>query len=491
MSELGTRVRFAPSPTGFLHVGGARTALYNYLYARHTGGSFILRIEDTDRTRYHADSLDDHLKGLRWLGLDWDEGPEVGGDYGPYLQSQRLELYHKFAEQLVREGKAYYCFCSAERLTLMREEQQKKGLFVGYDRRCRQLTSKQVADSRSQGIVPVVRLKAPLDGTTSFHDSIRGEISVDNSTLDDMVLLKSDGFPTYHLAAVVDDHLMKISHILRGDEWLTSVPKRIVLYDALGWDPPIYVHLPTILDPSGKGKLSKRKKHAPGEKEYPVFIHEFRKLGYLPEAMVNFLARVGWSYDDKTELMSREELIERFDLAGISKAPAVFSYEKLAWMNGVYIRQLERDDLAQRLLPFLKEAGWEPDLPLVRRLVLLIQERIKELGEAPSHLDFFFEEISYEPELLVQKKMDRDSTAQALVAAEEALTRCMVFDEEELETILRPLAKELGLKVGQLFGVIRVALTGKKVAPPLFGTLNVLGKKKVLERISRAREMLG
>jgi len=284
---------------------------------------------------------------------------------------------------------------------------------------------------------------------------------------------------------------MKISHILRGDEWLTSVPKRIVLYDALGWDPPAYVHLSTILDPTGKGKLSKRKKHAPGEKEYPVFIHEFRKLGYLPEAMVNFLARVGWSHDDKTELMSREELIERFDLAGISKAPAVFSYEKLAWMNGVYIRQLERDDLAQRLVPFLKEAGWEPDLPLVRRLVLLIQERIKALGEAPSHLDFFFEEISYVPELLVQKKMDRDSTGQALVAAEEALARCVAFDEEELEAILRPLAEELGLKVGQLFGVIRVAVTGKKVAPPLFGTLSVLGKKTVLERISRAREMLG
>jgi len=491
MLELGTRVRFAPSPTGFLHVGGARTALYNYLYARHTGGSFILRIEDTDRTRYQANSLDDLLEGLRWLGLDWDEGPDVGGDYGPYIQSQRLELYQKSAEQLVREGKAYYCFCSAERLTLMREEQHKKCLFVGYDRRCRQLTSKQVADSRSQGIVPVVRLKAPLDGKTSFHDSIRGDISVGNSTLDDMVLLKSDGFPTYHLAAVVDDHLMKISHILRGDEWLTSVPKRIVLYDALGWDPPAYVHLSTILDPTGKGKLSKRKKHAPGEKEYPVFIHEFRKLGYLPEAMVNFLARVGWSHDDKTELMSREELIERFDLAGISKAPAVFSYEKLAWMNGVYIRQLERDDLAQRLVPFLKEAGWEPDLPLVRRLVLLIQERIKALGEAPSHLDFFFEEISYVPELLVQKKMDRDSTGQALVAAEEALARCVAFDEEELEAILRPLAEELGLKVGQLFGVIRVAVTGKKVAPPLFGTLSVLGKKTVLERISRAREMLG
>jgi len=491
MLDLGTRVRFAPSPTGFLHVGGARTALYNYLYARHTGGSFILRIEDTDRTRYHADSLDDHLKGLRWLGLDWDEGPDVGGDYGPYLQSKRLELYQKYAEQLVREGKAYYCFCSAERLTLMREEQHKKGLFVGYDRRCRQLTSKQVADSRAQGIVPVVRLKVPMDGTTSFHDSIRGDISVDNSTLDDMVLLKSDGFPTYHLAAVVDDHLMKISHILRGDEWLTSVPKRIVLYDALGWDPPIYVHLPTILDPTGKGKLSKRKKHAPGEKEYPVFIHEFRELGYLPEAMVNFLARVGWSHDDKTELMSHEELIERFDLAGISKSPAVFSYEKLAWMNGVYIRQLAQDDLAQRLVPFLKEAGWEPELPLVRRMVPLIQERIKELGEAPSHLDFFFEEISYEPKLLVQKKMDRDSTAQALVVAEEALSQCTVFGEEELEAILRPLAKELGLKVGQLFGVIRVAVTGRKVAPPLFGTLSVLGKKKVLERISRAREILG
>lgn len=491
MSELAARVRFAPSPTGRFHVGGARTALYNYLYARRTGGTFILRIEDTDRTRYREDSLEDHLRGLRWLGLEWDEGPEAGGEHGPYFQSRRLKLYQKYADQLVKEGKAYHCFCSPERLADMREVQRGKGVSVGYDRQCRTLTARQIASYRASGGAPVVRLRTPLEGTTCFHDYLRGDITVRNHTLDDMVLLKSDGFPTYHLAAVVDDHFMEITHILRGDEWLTSVPPRILLYDAFGWDAPVYVHLPTILDPSGKGKLSKRKERKAGEKALPVFVHELERLGYLPDAVVNYLARVGWSYDDKTEIFSRDDLVRCFDISDISKSPAVFSYEKLAWMNGVYVRQLTTDDLASRLMPFLKEAGFDAELSLVRRLVPLVQERLKELADAPLLLDFFFvEAISYEPELLVQKKMTRESTAQALVAAQEALEGCEMFEEEELEAVLRPVAKELGLKAGQFFGVIRVAVTGKRVAPPLFGTLSVLGKSKVLERISRARNVL-
>ena len=491
MSKPEVRVRFAPSPTGGFHVGGARTALYNYLYARHTGGSFILRIEDTDRVRLEEDSLADHMHGLRWLGIEWDEGPEVGGDYGPYVQSERLEEYQWQAEQLVRDGKAYYCFCATERLAHLREDQRRKGLPVGYDRHCRKLTTSQIADYRSQDVVPVVRLRTPLEGVTSFHDVLRGDITVENHTLEDLVLLKSDGFPTYHLAAVVDDHLMEISHILRGDEWLSSVPHRIVLYDAFGWKPPIYVHLPTILDPSGKGKLSKRKKYGPGEKAHPVFVKEFEALGYLPEAMLNYLGRVGWSYDDKTEFFTKDELIHYFDLPGISKSPAVFSYDKLAWMNGVYIRELETEDLARRLEPFLQEAGFEARSSEVCGLVPLIRERMKQLSDGPSLVDFVFaDELSYDPKMLIQKKMDAEGTLRALATAETVLGQLDTFDEQILEATLRSLAEELGLKAGQLFGALRVAVTGRKVAPPLFGTLAVLGREKVLARIGRARSVL-
>jgi len=484
------RVRFAPSPTGYLHLGGARTALFNYLYARHCNGAFILRIEDTDRKRYEETAVSDLLRGLRWLGLDWDEGPDVGGDFGPYIQSQRLHLYQQYAEQLVSDGKAYRCYCSVERLAQLRREQRAKGIPPGYDRRCRHLTQKQIAEYEAQGITPVIRLKAPLEGTTSFDDVLHGHIVTENRYLDDLILLKSDGYPTYHLANVVDDHAMRISHIMRGDEWLPSVPKHILLYQAFGWEPPIYCHLPTILDPSGKGKLSKRKKRGPGNREYFVYIHEFEKAGYLPEAMFNFLARLGWSYDDKTELFTREELIRYFDLTHISKSPAVFSYEKLDWMNGVYIRNLSQDDLAKRLLPIFRAAGLKTDLQTVRRIVPLIQERIKKLTDAIELVDFFFQDIQYEPELLIQKKMDRASTLTALSAAQQVLSRLTSFEEEALERSLRSLADRLGLKAGQLFGTIRVAVTGKRVAPPLFGTLSILGQRTVLERLAKARELL-
>jgi glutamyl-tRNA synthetase len=478
------RVRFAPSPTGYLHVGGARTALFNWLFAHHYDGSFILRMEDTDRTRYQPEALADIMEGLRWLGLEWDEGPEVGGDYGPYYQSQRLDLYQKYAQQLVDSGHAYRCYCSPERLTLMREEQRRRGEpNLGYDRHCRYLTAKQRDEYEAQGIVPVVRLMVPLEGQTSFHDVLHGDTTVDNARLDDLVLLKSDGYPTYHLANVVDDHLMEITHIMRADEWLPSVPKHVLLYDAFGWEIPVYAHLPIILAPTGKGKLSKR--HG------GVAVREFRREGYLPAAMVNFLARVGWAYDDKTEFFTRQELIEKFSLEGVNKSPAAFSYDKLEWMDGVYIRQLGTDDLAERLLPFLTGAGLPADLATVRRIVPLVQERLKKLAEVVEWTDFFFTaELNYAPQLLVAKKMTAEESLAALRKARETLAALPDFEEKTLEQTLRALVEELGLKAGQLFGIIRVAVTGKKVAPPLFGTLSILGRERALERLDHAEEVL-
>jgi len=479
------RVRFAPSPTGYLHVGGARTALFNWLFARKHNGAFILRIEDTDRKRYEPEAVGSILESLRWLGLEWDEGPEVGGDYGPYYQSQRLDIYQEYARKLVDSGHAYRCYCSAERLALMREEQRRRGEpSMGYDRHCRYLTARERADYEAQGIVPVVRLKVPLEGQTSFHDVLHGDTTVDNATLDDLVLLKSDGYPTYHLANVVDDHLMEISHIMRADEWLPSVPKHVLLYQAFSWEIPVYAHLPVILAPTGKGKLSKR--HG------GVAVHEFQQEGYLPEAMVNFLARVGWAYDDKTEFFTRQELIEKFSLEGVSKSPAAFSYDKLEWMNGVYIRMLPPDDLAGRLMPFLERAGLEADLPTVRRLVPLIQERVKKLNEAVEWVDFaFVDQISYEPSLLVDKKMTAAESLTALRKARETLAALPDFQEETLEKALRALADQLGLKDRQLFGIIRVAVTGKTVAPPLFGTLSILGRERVLKRLADAEGQIG
>ena len=348
MTTPTVRVRFAPSPTGYLHVGGARTALYNWLFARHYGGRFILRIEDTDRTRYDADAIPDLLAGLRWLGLCWDEGPEVGGEYGPYYQSDRVHLYREHAQALVSAGKAYPCYCSPERLQQVREQQRAAKLPPGYDRHCRHLTRAQIADYEAQGIKPVIRLAVPSEGHTAFEDVLRGHISVDNRQLDDLVLLKSDGFPTYHLGVVVDDHLMAITHVMRGDEWLSSVPKHVLLYQAFGWEMPTLIHLPTILDPSGAGKLSKRKKKLADGREMLTFVHEFRQAGYLPEALVNFLALVGWSYDGQTEFFSRDALIRYFDIDKISKSPAAFSYDKLEYMNATYIRELGHNDLAGR-----------------------------------------------------------------------------------------------------------------------------------------------
>ncbi len=488
---MTVRVRFAPSPTGFFHVGGARTALYNWLLARHYEGTFILRIEDTDRSRYQPEALDDLLIGLRWLGLEWDEGPQIGGEYGPYFQSQRLEIYQKYARQLVDQGHAYYCYCSPERLADMRKAQRERKMPIGgYDRHCRELTAQQRAEYEARGIVPVVRFKTPLEGTTCYVDVIRGPSTVDNRTLDDLVLLKSDGFPTYHLANVVDDHLMDISHIMRGDEWLPSVPRHALLYQAFGWQPPIYAHLPVILSPTGKGKMSKRKTVGPGGQEYDVLVRDFRRKGYLPQAMINFLALVGWGYDDKTEVFSREELIQYFGLESVNKSPAAFSYDKLDWLNGVYIRALEGDDLATQLLPVLHAAGLDAAPDTVRQLVPLVQERLKHLTDVVDLTDFFFsDKITHDAGTLAGKKMILSASLATLESAITTLESLPDFKEETLEAALRALADELKLKAGQLFGIIRLAVTGKKVSPPLFGTLHVLGRERSLARMRQALHM--
>lgn len=485
------RVRYAPSPTGPFHIGGARTALFNWLFARRHGGSFILRIEDTDQKRYDPHALSDLLEGLRWLGLDWDEGPEVGGDYGPYFQTQRADLYRRWGNWLVEQGHAYRCYCSPQRLARIRQEQRGREGPLGYDRHCRYLTAAQRAELEAASDSHVIRLAMPTEGTTSFVDLIRGEITVENCTQDDLVLLKSDGLPTYHLANVIDDHFMEISHIMRADEWIPTAPRHVRLYQAFGWEMPAIAHMPIILDPTGKGKISKRRKQV-GSKVYYVLVREFKEAGYLPEAMFNFLTRIGWALDAETEVFSRDEAIAYFDLANVNPAPASPPYSKLDWLNGVYLRQLPIDELARRLYPVLQGAGLEVEPETVRAITPLIQERIKTLHDAIALTDFFFEdEIIYDsPEALIGKKMDVASSLHALQHARATLAQLPTLDEEALETALRALAEELNLKAGQLFGIIRVAVTAKKVSPPLFGTLAVLKRERVLARMEQAEDEL-
>jgi glutamyl-tRNA synthetase len=487
MNTPAVRVRFAPSPTGAFHVGGARTALFNYLFARHHGGKFILRIEDTDRKRYVPEALSWLLDGLRYLNLEWDEGPDVGGDYGPYTQSQRLDLYHHHARELIDNGKAYYCFCTPERLQKLAEEQRRLKLDPGYDRKCRRLDPDQAVERAAAGEPHTIRFKAPVEGGVTIVDVIRGTITFQNSALHDSVLLKSDGMPTYHLAVVVDDHLMKVSHILRGEEWISSLPLHIHLYRAFGWKPPVMAHLPLILNPSGKGKMSKREQRSADGQLLPVFVQSFQKLGYLPEAMVNYLALLGWSRDDQTEIMSREELINFFSLDRVHASPAAWDYEKLRHLNGYYIRQLSLERLTELLYPYVREAGFSADVSRLRQIVPLIRERIEILSEAVEKIDFFLldELPEYPLEWLIPKHGDLQLTSRVLNRARQTLAQ-VEFNHVQIETGLRTDAQELGLKAGQMFLPIRVAVCGRKVAPPLFQTLEVLGRSVSLKRIDQA-----
>jgi len=494
---IPARTRFAPSPTGNLHIGGARTAIFAWLYARHTGGQFILRIEDTDRKRFVPDALEKIIDGLRWLGLDWDEGPEIGGPYAPYIQSERLPLYQEAADWLVEHGHAYRCYCTPEELAEMRAEQQANKQKVGYDRRCRWLTPEERAAREAEGRSWVVRLAVPTEGSVTIDDLIRGPVTFNNAALQDAVLLKADGYPTYHLAVVVDDHDMAITHVVRGEEWISSAPLHVHLYHAFGWNLPIFAHTPSILKPSGKGKISKRALLTPDGTSIPVMLHEFPELGYLPEAMFNFLSGIGWSLDDHTEIYDRETAIKHFDLKDINPGPARFPAEKLEWMNGVYIRALSHDDLLHRLLPYLSRDLGIPEEQLaqderLRILVPVIQERLKTLGEATSLVDFLYsDEIDIgDPALLIPRKTTREQTIEILQAIIAVLEKQNVWDEAALEASLRGLVQRKGLKAGQVFSPIRQAVTGKRVAPPLFATLAAIGKKDTLLRLKHALELL-
>ncbi len=485
------RVRFAPSPTGRLHLGGARTALYDYLMARQSGGQFILRIEDTDRKRFQPGAEQEFMDALRWLGLQWDEGPDVGGPYGPYRQSERKEIYQQYARKLVESGHAYPCFCSPERLKRLRTEQQARKEQPRYDGRCRDIPPDEAAARVAAGEPHVIRFKMPREGTVVCRDTLRGDITYRNDQLDDYIIVKSDGLALYHLAAMVDDHLMKITHVLRGAEWLSTFPLHVHIYNAFGWEQPAWVHLSLFLKPSGKGKMSKRDAAELMKDGRSVYITDLRELGYIPEAVNNWAALMGWSYDDHTEFFTLADLIEKFDIRRLNPSPAAINFSKLDHFNGLHIRSLTHADLARRVRPFFEQAGYEVDDETLLKLMPLLQPRLKTLDDAPRVAGFFFrEEVEPDPQRLVPKKA---TPAQALEAAKRLYAVLSALPEITLESgeqPVRALAEEMGLKAGVLFGLLREAVTGQPVSPPIFETMEIIGKETVLARLKRAIEML-
>ena len=487
---MSVRVRYAPSPTGEPHVGNLRSALFNWLMARHHGGAFIVRIEDTDQSRKVEGSVEQTLEALRWLGLDWDEGPEAGGAFGPYTQSERLAGYAAAAAGLVAAGEAYTCTCTPERLTALRRSQQQAKRPPGYDGRCRALSREERAREVAAAGSHVVRFAMPPSGETVVTDAVRGEVRFENGLLDDFVILKSDGFPTYHLANVVDDAAMEITHVLRAEEWLPSTPRHVQLYRALALPAPVFAHLPIILGADG-GKLSKR--HG------ATSVAAYRSEGYLPEAMLNFMALLGWSLDDKTTYLSRAELVAGFALERVGKTGATFDVERLEAMNGHYMRALSSEAFAERMRPWLEEGlpasvARPLEAERLRAIGPLIQERVKRLGEVVELTDFFFVEgpLAYTNQALMGKGF-RDNPAGALGAVEgarEALGGAPEWEVGSIEGALRGLAERLALKPGVLFTPIRVAVTGKTAAPPLFETLAVVGRERTRERLNVAAERL-
>jgi len=484
---IPVRVRFAPSPTGHFHIGGARTALYNYLLARQTGGQFILRLEDTDQKRSAPEFYDELREALTWLGLTWDEGPDVGGPHAPYNQLARKAIYQTYGGQLLSSGHAYRCFCSIERLRQLRETQREHKQPPRYDGLCRALTPAEAEVRANNGEPFVIRFKTPRDGTTTVHDHLRGDITVENRNLDDFVIVKSDGLALYHLAAMVDDHLMGITHVFRSSEWLPTFPLHALIIRALGWQEPVWVHLSVFLDPGGKGKMSKRNLKS----EEEIFVLGLRDLGYLPNAIVNWIALMGASFGPDEDVLTMEELLERFSLSQLNPAPARVNFEKLDHFNGVHIRNLAPEALAQQIQPFFEKAGLQPDRPTLRKIAPIIQTRITTLDEAVDMAGFFFRpEVAPDPSEVVGKKMSPADSAAALRRARALLSDLPAFDHETTEPPMRALAEELGLKAGQLFGILRAAVTGQSVSPPLFESMEIVGRERVLKRLDRALEAM-
>jgi glutamyl-tRNA synthetase len=477
MSLRPVRTRVAPSPTGDPHVGTAYQALFNYAFAKGRGGSFVLRIEDTDRARSTPASEAAILESLRWLGLAWDEGPDVGGPHAPYRQSERLPIYREHVDRLLDGGHAYRCFCTRERLEELRKRQ---GAGTGYDRRCRDLPAEESRSRAAAGEEHVVRMKVPLSGTCVMHDLLRGEIEKDWASVDDQVILKSDGFPTYHLAVVVDDHLMEISHVIRGEEWINSVPKHLKLYEAFGWEPPVHCHLPLLRNNDAtKTKLSKRRN--------PTSINYYRRAGFLPEALLNFLGLMGWLMPNGEEKFSLAEMAENLDLAKISLGGPVFDVARLRWLNGRYIREdLSAADLQRAL------ERWALNPKAVARIVPLVQPRLETLGDwgrltAP----FFSDRVELDPEALLIKGHDRDGTRALLQMAIWRLDEVRAFTAADLERLFHELAEAFGVKLRDLLAPFYVALSGSRVWTPLYDSMEILGVDLARVRLRAALEALG
>ncbi len=482
MNEKIVRTRFAPSPTGYLHVGGLRTALYNYLFAKKQGGKFILRIEDTDRDRL-VEGADKRIAMiLRQFGLNYDEGPDVGGDFGPYTQSERLDLYHQYAKQLIEQGRAYYCFCSPARLQKLRESQIKAKQAPKYDRYCCNLTSEEINQKIKQGESYVIRLKVP-EGETSFFDIIRGEIVINNNTLDDQVLIKSDGFPTYHLAVVVDDHLMQITHVIRGEEWIPSTPKHVIIYQALGWPLPQYAHLPLLLNPD-RSKLSKR--------QGDVAVEDYLSQGYLPEALLNFIALLGWNPGTDEEIFSLDDLLKAFDLSRVQKSGAVFNREKLNWLNAYYIRKTDSAKLATLIKPYLQETDYfVEDKFDLEKVVKLFQERMEKLSDIKEKAEFLFVLPDYDGEILIPKKSTKEKTVDALKLCQKLLQEYQLdWQEDKLREFLDKERERHNFTRAEMFWPLRVAVSGAATSPDVFAILDVLGRDEALQRIEIALNKL-
>lgn len=479
MSEnSNVRVRFAPSPTGYIHLGSLRTALFNYLFARHTGGKFILRIEDTDRTRFVEDAVDNLLGSMKLLGLDYDEGPVVGGEYGPYYQSERLEIYNKYALELIEKGSAYYTFETPEELDEMRKMAKLEGRMTSYDRRGRNLTEDEVKEKLASGIPYVIRLKVPLNEEVRFDDIVKGTIKIDTNMVDDQVLLKSDGFPTYHLANVVDDHLMGITHIIRGEEWITSVPKHIILYNALGWGVPKMAHCPLLLNPD-KTKLSKR--------QGDVAVEDYLAKGYLKESLINFMAFLGWNpgEGETQEVFTLDELIEKFTLERIQVSGAVFNVDKLDWMNNHYIKDYDLDKLTDLAMPFFEKAGVDvSDRDRIKEILDTIRVYLNKLDDIPENIKMFYQdEISVEGKQKEILEEDTSKTVFKVLADKvEAMDK---IEPEAFKEKMKEVQTETGIKGKQLFKPVRIALSGSEDGPELPKIATILGKEKVVRFLRR------
>jgi glutamyl-tRNA synthetase len=479
MSASPVRVRIAPSPTGDPHVGTAYIALFNYVFAKKHGGQFILRIEDTDRARSTKESEDAILRALTWCGLPWDEGPDIGGPYGPYRQSERSAIYAEHAQILIDKGAAYPCFCTEVRLEALRAAQRAEKKPPGYDGLCRRIEKDEAKRRAAAGEKHVVRLAMPKEGETVIEDGLRGRVTFENAQVDDQVLLKSDGFPTYHLANVVDDHLMRISHVVRAEEWISSTPKHLQLYAAFGWEVPKFFHMP-LLRNADKSKISKRKN--------PVSLDYYRDAGFLPEALVNFLGLMGFSIGDNREKFTLDEMIAAFDWQKVSTGGPVFDLEKLGWLNGIYIRELTPEGLIQRL------RAWRLSDDAMRRLVPLVHERIRRLDDFIPAVEYFLSgDIDHGPVLdeMVPKTRDAAATIEALNGLADELDALRPFTVATLDPAIRAYTEKIGWKTKELFMAIRVAITGRSAAPPLFDTMEVLGKELVRRRLRTAAQRLG